>query len=146
MLVPHELIKRYRLIIIGNVWKLPLDQRTLQVDIATLQEIIRTARPGVEKEYGWYYQWGAIPRGQEWDALIEEALVDLRACRALGEPETYPERYLMRVDQNKPKSEQLEDQVEEREAKENSPERRTQQAGLMQRLRARVKALWEGEI
>ena len=42
MLVPHELIKRYRSIIIGNVWKLPLDQRTLQVDIATLQEIIRS--------------------------------------------------------------------------------------------------------
>ena len=139
MLVPHEWILRYRAAITRN-GTLPLTQQTLQVDVATLQEIIRLARPDIERDYGWGYQWGVVPEGTEFDALIEQAAADVRACRAAGEPETCPERYINRVPvRQKPKEEILEEQIAEREEKEDSPERKAQRASLMKRLRRRLR-------
>jgi len=139
MLVPREWITTYRARLLPNVAALPLYERTVQLDWYSTVEIIRIIRPGIEREYKWFMQWGAIPHGPEFDDLIEQAVADVRASRAPGEPETFPERRLLRVQPNPPKEVEEMELEREREKKDAAPARRQQQAGLMRGLRAFTK-------
>lgn len=90
----------------------------LQLDVSTLVELIRIARPEVEHAAEWWFQWGCIPEGPDYDVLIQEAAADVRACRAPGAPETYPELYIQRCVVKAPPSDVETEEESERKADE----------------------------
>jgi len=101
-----EAIQDYKAKIDANQQQLdvPEEHRALNTEMFALSELIKYALPNVPEDYEWWAgkPFGCLPRGPEFDTVLELAAADIRAAREPGAPETNFDLYYPRVDAKKP--------------------------------------------